>query len=138
MFRGSFMSIEVSTESDPQSSDEDTVPPLYEVVIADPYARRHEKATFTLLEHAVKMAIACTALGALPDHPEYRPVVGVSSNQFKEDFGIYRHGEGFSVDISNNEPGGFDEMDQYGNYPSLLSDKAYVFYSTVLEFIQDC
>jgi hypothetical protein len=35
------------------------------------------------------MAIACTALGALPDYPEYRPVVVVSSNRFKEDFDKY-------------------------------------------------
>lgn len=132
------MTIEVSTESDPQSSDEDAVPPLYEVEIADPYALRHEKATFTVLEHAVKMAIACTALGALPDYPEYRPVVGVSSNRFKEDFGIYHHGGVFCIDISHNEPGEFDDIDGYGNYPSLLSDKAYVFYSTILEFIQGC
>ena len=132
------MSIEVSTESDPQSSDEDAVPPLYEVEIADPYALRHEKATFTVLEHAVKMAIACTALGALPDYPEYRPVVGVSSNQFKEGLGIYHHGGVFCIDISNNEPGEFDDIDDYGNYPSLLSNKAYVFYSTILEFIQGC
>ena len=132
------MSIEVSTESDSQSSDEDTVPPLYEVEIADPYAHRHEKATFTVLEHAVKMAIACTALGALPDYPEYRPVVVVSSNRFKEDFGIYHHGGVFCIDISHNEPGEFDDIDSYGNYPSLMSDKAYVFYGTILEFIQGC
>ena len=132
------MTIEVSTESDPQSSDEDAVPPLYEMEIADPYARRHEKTTFTVLEHAVKMAIACTALGALPDYPEYRPVVEVISNQFKEGFGIYHHSGVFCIDISHNEPGEFDEMDQYGNYPSLLSDRAYVSYSTILEFIQGC
>ena len=132
------MTIEVSTESDPQSSDEDAVPPLYEMGIADPYAHRHEKTTFTVLEHAVKMAIACTALGALPDYPEYRPVVVVGSNRFKEDFGIYHHGGVFCIDISNNEPGEFDDIDDYGNYPSLLSNKAYVFYSAILEFIQGC
>ena len=132
------MSIEVSTESDPQSSDKDAVPPLYEVEIADPYSYRNEKATFTVLEHAVKMAIACTSLGALPGYSDYRPVVMVSCNLFKENFGIYRHGEKFSVDIFDDEPGETDKMDQYGNYPSLLSDKAYVFYSAVLEYIQGC
>lgn len=132
------MAIEASSDPDPETSDEVTTPPLYEVEIADPYYHRREKATFTVLEHAVKMAIACTALGALPDYPNYRPVVMVSSNQFEEEFGIYRHGEEFTVDISINEPGEFEEMDRYGNYPSLLSDKAYVFYNTVLEFTQDC
>ena len=44
-------------------------------------------------------------------------------------------------DYTSNEihkPGEFDDIDSYGNYPSLLSDKAYVFYGTILEFIQGC
>lgn len=69
------MSIEVSTESDPQSSDEDAVPPLYEVEIVDPYSYRNEKATFSVLEHAVKMAIACTSL----EHFQATPTIDQSS-----------------------------------------------------------
>ena len=132
------MTIKASVVQDLQYSGELNVPPLYEVEISDPYTHRNEKATFTVLEHAVKMAIACTSLGALPSYSDYRPVVMVSSNLFKEYFRIYRHGEKFSVDIFGDEPGDSDKMDQYGNYPSLLSDKAYVFYSTILEFIQGC
>ena len=132
------MSIDSSDESIHPTSQEEDVLPIYEVEITSPYHDKVEKATFSVMEHAVKMAIACTALGALPKYPNYRPVVGVTSNQFKEDFGIYCHGDKFCIDISNNESGEFDDIDDYGNYPSLLSNKAYVFYSTILEFIQGC
>ena len=132
------MSIDSSDESIHPTSQEEDVLPIYEVEITSPHHDKVEKATFSVLEHAVKMAIACTALGALPDYPKYRPVVGVTSNRFKEDFGIYHHGDVFCIDISHNEPGEFGDSDGYGNYPSLLSNKAYVFYSAILEFIQGC
>lgn len=127
------MPIDSSDESIHPTSQEGDVLPIYEVEITSPYHDKVEKATFSVMEHAVRMAIACTALGALPKYPNYRPVVGLTSNQFKEDFGIYCHGDKFCIDVSHQSPGEFDNKDSYGNDASLLSDKAYAFYVTLVD-----
>lgn len=131
------MSIDSSDESIHPTSQEEDVLPIYEVEITSPYHDKVEKATFSVMEHAVRMAIACTALGALPKYPNYRPVVGVSSNQFKEDFGIYCHGDKFCIDVSHQNQGESDNKDSYGNDVGLLSNKAYVFYVTLLDCVRE-
>lgn len=127
------MSIDSSDESIHPTSQEEDVLPIYEVEITSPYHDKVEKATFSVMEHAVKMAIACTALGALPKYPNYRPIVGVSSNQFKEDFWIYCHSDKFCIDVSHQNQGESDDKDSYGNDVDLLSNKAYAFYVTLVD-----
>ena len=128
-----FMSTDSSDESIHPTSQEEDVLPIYEVEITSPYHDKVEKATFSVMEHAVKMAIACTALGALPKYPNYRPIVGVSSNQFKEEFGIYHHSDKFCIDVSHQNQAESDNKDSYGNDLDLLSNKAYAFYVTLVD-----
>ena len=106
--------------------------PLYQIQIVGPYQNCSEVITCTAVEHAVKMAIACTSLGSHPKYPQYRPVVEVTSNQFQEDFGIYMHTDWFCIDVSMNEGGDDSEKDEYGNFPSEMSPGAYAFYSLFL------
>lgn len=107
--------------------------PLYQIQIVGPYQNCSEVITCTAIEHAVKMAIACTSLGSHPKYPQYRPVVEVTSNQFQEDFGIYMHSDCFCIDVSMDEGGSDGEKDEYGNFPSEMSPSAYDFYSFLLE-----
>ncbi len=127
------MSIDSSDESIHPTSQEEDVLPIYEVEITSPYHDKVEKATFSVMEHAARMAIACTALGALPKYPNYRPVVGLTSNQFKEEFGIYYHSDKFCIDVSHQNQGESDNEDSYGNDVGLLSNKAYAFYATLVD-----
>lgn len=106
--------------------------PLYQIKIVGPYQNCSEVITCTAVEHAVKMAIACTSLGSHPKYPQYRPVVEVTSNQFQEDFGIYMHTDWFCIDVSMNEDVEDAEKDEYGNFPSKMSLGAYAFYSFFL------
>lgn len=113
--------------------DQETVRYIIRILLPYHGEKEYEEITCTLSSHAVKMAIACTALGSIPDRRRYRPVVEIYSNAFPdESFGLYNHGDGFAIDMTlpcTQEVIDEGEKDSFGNRPELLTGNAFRLYS---------